>query len=193
MTTSAFETLNAKKGATMAAVFGNTLGASFDGYRVTMCPPERSTNAGENATQKIVLEWKGGAVATLGWANLADKTAELRTHGVVAMQAKATLGRALDIALVDYVQFADKAAHLLEQLGVEVDNVETASRVSERPPARASERPAARRSSAPSIRPAVSKGIEIAKRPVAFTPQMLGGIFAVVAFVGAICGWVLSS
>src|SRR4051794_38689354 len=87
-----FETVHGRRGNHLRAWFEAAMPKAFEGFTVGMTEPEASTGGGVRARQNVVLTTSAGVALVVGWANAADKTAELRTLGHVLAVGKERFG-----------------------------------------------------------------------------------------------------
>ena len=97
----------------------------INGYKVSMRePPGDTTGGGKQATQHIVLENfnEGGPTVTIGHANVATKTARLRTYSCIERMFQMRYrGRRFPIAQHSYQEAFDKMSEFIRRQGLQLD------------------------------------------------------------------------
>lgn len=103
---------------------------------VHVAAPEESTGGGKQAREAISLIPAGGApggTLVIGWMNVAENRAELRTYDVLAEMHRLRFGNALDLTQTDYEGFLDEARRFFSEEGIQL---ELASEAPAPPPVR---------------------------------------------------------
>jgi hypothetical protein len=120
MTKNEKRTVNSQRAEVLRSAFEAMTRGSLPGFAVSMTSPEASTGGGVRARQHIVLTTAEGLAVVVGWANAAEKTAELRTLGYVLSICKQRFGTELAIPRAEYVAFLELATRLLSDEGMTV-------------------------------------------------------------------------
>ncbi len=128
------QTAHAAKGAQLKDTVDAALAGIFADYVVDLTPPEESTGGGVRARQHLRLSTKDGKSLVLGWANAAERTAEVRTLGCTLEVSKERFGTELPISMAEYAKFVDRATDVLQVFGLQVSVVSTVRPSLSRPP-----------------------------------------------------------
>jgi hypothetical protein len=94
--------------------FESAVARIFRGRTVELTRPEAS------GRQYIRLVSEDGTMLVLGWANVAEGTAELRTLGHTLIVTKRRFGREIDLVPGDYMRFLETAARVLESASLAI-------------------------------------------------------------------------
>ena len=97
---------------------------------VKLKPPAESTGGGAQAREAIILVQagqEGYAGLMCGWANAAEKRAELRSYATIAAQHQAKTKSKLDLNANEYQEFLAEAQTFFQQEGFVVETVKEVS------------------------------------------------------------------
>jgi hypothetical protein len=108
----------------LSASFQGAVRRIFSAYTVDMAKPEAATAGGPHTLQRIRLVVTGHRTPLLlGWANQAQRRAQLHTLGHTLALSKIRLGREIVMPPLEYVRFLEAATAILEDEGMTVEVV----------------------------------------------------------------------
>lgn len=107
----------------LATSFEAAVRRIFSAYTVDMTKPEAATAGGPHTLQRIRLVTGHRTPLLLGWANPAQRRAQLHTLGHTLALSKIRLGREIVMPPLEYVRFLEAATAVLEDEGMTVEVV----------------------------------------------------------------------
>jgi len=107
----------------LTAVFEDAVRRVFSSYTVEMTAPEAATAGGPHTLQRIRLVTSHRAPLLLGFANAAQRRAQLHTLGHTLALSKLRLGREIVMPPLEYARFLETATGVLEAEGMAVEVV----------------------------------------------------------------------
>ena len=107
----------------LSPVFEDGVRRIFSSYTVDVTRPEAATPGGPHTLQRIRLLTGHRTPLLLGWANAAQRRAQLHTLGHTLALSKLRLGRELVMRPLEYMRFLEAATGILEAEGMTVEIV----------------------------------------------------------------------
>src|SRR5262245_22600974 len=126
-------TQNAQRAATFAGTFEALFTSLFRHHKVSVTTPELSTGNGARALQHISLTTVAGSSIVIGHVNTKDRTAELRSLGLLRQINEPRFGAELPVDALEYETFLEKAKAMLTELDFAVTITRTPRPDSTRP------------------------------------------------------------
>jgi hypothetical protein len=107
----------------LATSFEAAVRRVFSSYTVDMTQPEAATAGGPHTLQRIRLVTNHRTPLFLGWANPAQRRAQLHTLGHTLALSKLRMGREIVMPPLEYARFLEAATAVLEDEGMTVEVV----------------------------------------------------------------------